>query len=527
MAISHYIFMGIGAVVALYIFVVLVEWIIVKCTGLTLSVSYTKDFGLTFVVIPILFFSFLTWLQVERTMPRPYMRYTTTMVQPALLEFNRIEDEIKAYFASQAQQGTNNYNKKRYNLEEWNGQQLKANQIVEVIGTNHMRGSLYLQLPDGTRGICFCPNKTAYYTDSIKQSNLARYTGELMSRDSFSNLIANKTLDQIDPDTIYRKEVAYVHGKWFAWMAFKVFNDSTGEFFHPILVCDAQKNVEQYIESTCKTYGNAKLLKYAPFASQIYDCKWISWLGNKYLYEHFDVTDLFVQKGILGWLLKIVLRIVFWVVFLVWSCGVCVVPMLLLILPLRFRWIYYWIPDTLLLLIVAIAGIVPTYCIMIILLADYPWFFSVFVLLFGYVTAVLMVNECLSERCGKCRYLFSKSKIDEEILEESFSDWYKKSEYIGVVDKWRKGYTEIETETVVIEDGNGNEVAREVKEREIPHYTDYTEYLYHDYEQRDRRRKVNVTYKCEHCGDITQKVFNRNEVVDRRQIGSHTEVRRS
>ena len=104
--------MGIGAVVALYIFVVLVEWIIVKCTGITLSLSYTKDFGLTFVVISILFFSFLTWLQVERTMPRPYMRYTTTMVEPALLEFNRIEDRIKAYFASQAQQGTNNYNKK-------------------------------------------------------------------------------------------------------------------------------------------------------------------------------------------------------------------------------------------------------------------------------------------------------------------------------------------------------------------------------------------------------------------------------
>ena len=201
--------------------------------------------------------------------------------------------------------------------------------------------------------------------------------------------------------------------------------------------------------------------------------------------------------------------------------------MLLLILPLRFRWIYYWIPDTLLLLIVAIAGIVPTYCIMIILLADYPWYFSVFVLLFGYVTAVLTVNECLSERCRKCRYLFSKYKIDEEILEESFSDWYKKSEYVGVVDKWRKGYTEIETETVTIQDGNGIEVAREVKEREIPHYTDYTEYLYHDYEQRDRRRKVKVTYECEHCGDITQKVFNGNEVVDRRQIGSHTEVRRS
>ena len=48
--------MGIGAVVALYIFVVLVEWIIVKCTGITLSLSYTKDFGLTFVVISILFF---------------------------------------------------------------------------------------------------------------------------------------------------------------------------------------------------------------------------------------------------------------------------------------------------------------------------------------------------------------------------------------------------------------------------------------------------------------------------------------
>ena len=87
-------------------------------------------------------------------MPRPYMRYTTTMTQPALLEFNRIEDEIKAYFASQTQQKTNSYKKQSYNLNEWNGLELKANQQVEVIGTNHMRGSLYLQLPDGTRGIC-------------------------------------------------------------------------------------------------------------------------------------------------------------------------------------------------------------------------------------------------------------------------------------------------------------------------------------------------------------------------------------
>lgn len=527
MAISNYIFIGTGLIVALYLLVVLIEWIIVKRTSLTLSLSYTHNSTMEAWIFCILFFTFLTWLQVERTMPRPYMRYTTTMTQPALLEFNRIEDEIKAYFASQTQQKTNSYKKQSYNLNEWNGLELKANQQVEVIGTNHMRGSLYLQLPDGTRGICFCPNKTAYYTDSIKQSNLARYTGKLISRDSFNTLIANKTLEQIDPDTIYRKEVAYIHGKWFALMAFKVFNDSTGKFFHPILVCDAQKNVEQYIESTCKTYGNETLLKYAPFAPQIYDCKWISWLGDKYLYEHFDVTDLFVWKGIFGWLLKIVLRVLFWILLLLWILGVCMVPILLLLLPLRFRWPFHRLPDKLLISIVAIAGVVPTYCIMVILLADYSWFFSVLVVLLGYSSAIVGVVMHMWERCRKCRYLFAKYKIDEEILEESFSDWYTKSEYIGVVGKWRKGYTEIETETTTIQDGYGNELAREVREREIPHYTNYSEYLYYDYKQRDRHRKVKVTYECEHCGDITQQIENRTEVVDRHQIGSHTKVHRS
>lgn len=522
--ISHAILLGICGFIILYLLIVLAEKLISKYTRITTSLTYAESFSpFAWIIIILLVTIGLTWVHIGDTRITPKVSYHTIYSEESLIEFSRMDEVIYSYFRNKQDQENKGkkYHRGEYRIDDWKGKKVRANQPVDVIGVSHSGGRLYVELPDGSRGYSYNVQLTPEQIDSIYECELAYNYGYLISRDRFNELILNKTIDQIDPDKRYRVEVAQVNGEWFAMMAFKVFDDNIGKFFYPVLICDKNKVIQDYRRIELKTHGNAWILKRIPFAAWVFDQPWITWIANKHLYKNYEVKDILPNGGILMFLLKLAIGIIYCIIVAYWFVLLNSIPLLILTLLIRFRYIYYVFSNKVLTWVLGVLGFIGAHCISVIMLEDFSWVYYVIISISGFGAAVLLLMHIISCRCDHCRYVLCKDLITKKLVNEYDTDYYDKSEYVGVIGSRTETWTEEITETTRITDQYDNTLSSSSSTRYEDHSRTYETLKYDDYIQKDHVQEFDLTWKCRHCRDISHTKDSNRWVTERIKVGSH------
>ena len=527
MTIAHIILIVIVSLIILYHIAWGIGALLTKYADHTNSFSYTPYFnGFFFVVWIILLILAVVFVDVESTTSKPKVSYNTTVNKQSILDFPKMEKIIRTYFQDKQDQQERITKKyaKTYYINKWKGQPLQKNQSVKVIGGSSLRGNLFLELADGSRGYSNDVQLPYAQRDASLDCELTSEPCCLMSRKHFDTLIKNKTIDQIDPDKRYRTEVANVHGEWFALMAFKVFDEDSGIFFHPVLICDQNKRVVQYRKLELKTHANAWILKRMPFASWIYDQPWLTWLADKNLYDRFD-ERLFEESNIFTFILTALVAICILIIRGIQVAFLCCVPMLLLMLLMHFRYAYPLFNNKVLPWVLGIIGFMFAHCISVIALSYITWVIYLPLSVLGFVLTIVLMKDLIFDRCTNCHLMFSKERIRTDITSEYDTDYYGVSEAREVVGRRTHYNTKKVTETTTLKNQYGHTVYEDSDTTTTTTSKTFETRRYDDYKQKDHVKELEYTWLCDHCMDVSHSQEIERKVVDRVKIGSHLETK--
>ena len=529
-----------GILFLIFVLIAIIEIIIDKKTPRITSFTNSNTiYGkCTTCVIIVGIILLITWAQMSSTRKHGKVEYITTITRNGFVEFPLVHKEVTAFVKekqktlpvvtqNKSKKKSKNNNKESEKCQDWEGIAVHVGDSVRVIG--EYNGKCYVVLKDGSYGL-ISNNFLDLDTECIERLSLKSRRshqdgGKLMSEDAFRKLICGKTIDQIDPDSLYRIEVTKnVYEESFAIFAFKVFDSNTGTFYRPTIQFNQQGMVKGYSSTPLNTHWNAWILKHIPFVNWIYDQEWLTWICNQYKFaspELFEWSNDGFGKtviGIIGWLIGIIF---YCIVVGGWLALVSWIPMLLLCSLIRFRYIYPY-SNKVLSWVVSILGCICASVSSIVILAEYSWVIYIPLSLLGLGLCGALLGDILSERCNRCHLMYTK-RLNKEYLDREYdTDWVDKKVKGELLSSRTKRWTIRTTTTRTTIDSDGNEhVSQSYSDRH--HHRTYETNLFHDYQEKFHVKVFESEWKCSYCGNLTYSSRENSTLADRRKVGTHKE----
>lgn len=409
--------------------------------------------------------------------------------------------------------------------EQANGT-LPAGTALKIIGCKSSLG-VYVQTEDSSKGFVFS-NELSLPQSKIeqleKESPLEDEIGVLISEQSFNNLIHTaKTLQELDPDgsmTIERAKASDT--TIYAVVAYKVFEEENGLFYRPVLRCAADGTID-HVQKTYPydSHWNAWILKRIPYAWWVYDLPIVNKLGNTGLYRNYTYRAS-KPDGVLKFIGYILLIILVFAVYGAWIALVCCLPMMILGLSIRLRYLYYPLNNLTLGLLIFIVAFVGAHIISVVMLSEYCWLIYVPLSIVGFVLCTLLLIAHVGERCNHCKMMYTDKIIHTALDGEYDTDWYDKSEKGAKVSERTHRWTNRRTTVSYVPSVFGG-YYRDESHHDTHHHKTITTFAYHDYKQKDHVKEYTDTHQCKHCGNITYTKRKASKVAEKKYVGTHTE----
>lgn len=507
-----------AAFTILGVLVACVEICLAKRTRLVTSFSYGPIPDLSVVLFVIIVVCLLfAWARTASTTKTGDVHVSATLSEETILACPMMHKAQVAYLAwkEASESGTTVTRDKRYEIEQRIVRCLKPKQKIEFLGVPPSELGFYAQLEDGSRGVIVGDfNLTSEQIDSIYAEKLTGDGGKLISSERFFEMVQNKTLDEIDPDSIYRLEVTRYGGEIFAVLAFKVFLEGTGEFCRPMLVFDSNGVFKDCWYIDMNTHWNAWLLCRLPFVSCIYNQPWLTWIIDRYPYEQYAIDDIVEVDGILSFVLRMLVFAIYYVIVGLWMVFFISLPVLVLCGLLRFRYLFPY-SNKVCAWVFSIIGVVHAYVFFVLVLADCTWLLVVPIILSGLVIGAVVLYIFLRERCTNCHLMFTKRNIGEYLVEEYDETRVRtREDYVGsTTEDWVKT-----TKKTTIEINEYGNVREHVSYEETPYERVFHKYMRRVFEDDYHVQVFRQRWKCVHCQHISHTRENHDTFLESREV---------
>ena len=358
--------------------------------------------------------------------------------------------------------------------------------------------------------------------DSLRNIQLKQEGDYYMTREKFERLYMGKTL--AENDALYRpawtiEKTKTGYKAFFPTIEIVDLNDG---LTHNAMIEYDKDSIAIGYEFVGGGYGNNRyLVKYAPFLGRILDVDFFARIIETSLYGGWVSNGLdnytevpkgleWKKAGFTQWAGGIA-----YILFgLVWLLAMGTFPMLVMEALLYCRFTYYHLSDGAVTTLFGLATLVTTYIWCVLLTVwGFLWlvmFIPVVAGFFVFAYATRYLGNIPHDRCLKCRSM--------ELVE------FLKTEFVREYDEWRPEKRAIDSHTerwktwteVHWSDGSRTRKDERNHSRTTTLYADYT-VLYHVKEYENY-------YECQACGNIETTLSEKLQELQRRQVGTHTEV---